>query len=892
MSLRARATALSVLPLVFVLLLAVPETVLQLNTISDVRVDYMSDRALSAAHDIADARLDAAGQLRRLIGGDAQAGPPYARSLDRMRAAMQRLATLAQSDPAHIQSTRRIASDATVLLNEYGRITTDIRTGHVGTANATMSNTQYLNAIARLQADERAYDDEMAAAGASLHASVQGLGSTSVLLFVLVVIGLALSSALSWFYSGRVVDAIMQVVGKTERYRRGESLGEPSQQHDEIARLDAAVHDFTATVELRERELKRYRLLADTTHDIFLFVDRKSLLIIEANHAALAAYGYEREDFVGKPLSIIRAPEDLLDPSLTALADTPTGMFYVGMHRRADGSHFSVEVQAHTVDVEGRPTIIATIRDISERKLASEQLARALDEAIEASRLKSEFVATMSHEIRTPMHGVIGMSELLLETQLLPQQREYAITVKESAQALLAIIDDILDFSKLEANKIELEAVAFDPAQLVAGTISLVRPMAHDKGIALRSVASPHVPAAVRGDPTRLRQVLINLIGNAVKFTPRGEVVVSFSVDRDEGRTVVMEFEVRDTGIGVHPEAREHLFEAFVQGDGSTTRRFGGTGLGLSISRRLVEMMGGRIWLAEPQGPGSTFCFTARFERTAEVVAPVPSVTGSLRVLVLDDDAIVLRIIDSHLTGWGMQSVSCEDVDSARVHLRAATRDGNPFDVALIDYVLPRSDGLAFAAEIGAHPEYGSPSRVLMTAFHSEGRREAALAAGCAAYLTKPIDPSELYDTLTRLERTRRSRIAGADHGTRRARILLAEDSALIRRVAAFQLQELDYPVDIVENGKQAVDVVIGGDYQLVLMDIRMPEMDGLDATRAIRDAERTSGRHVVVIALTANALDGDREACIAAGMDDFLTKPLKLDALRAAIERWLPEPA
>jgi len=816
-----------------------------------------------------------------------------------------------------------------------------------------------------------------------------------------------------FLFASRVVRRLASVIAKTEDVAADRALAAPLRGNDEIAAVDRAVHQMAAAIRVRGAALARYRLLADVTHDIILFIDRSALTIVEANAAAQAAYGYERSDLIGLPTAVLHALDDPIDAEIIALSDTAAGLSYEGMHRRSDGSVFPVEVHARTAevdgrltiiktirdiserrhaaeqislglqryhmladatsdiivfidradlvvvdanaaalaaygyertdfiglpiarlrppdepysserialaetqagfsgellqlrsdgttfpveihlgaaDVEGRRMIIATLRDISERRRAAEQITLALDQAIEASRLKSEFVATMSHEIRTPMHGVIGMSELLLETQLMPQQREYALTVKESAQALLAIIDDILDFSKLEANKIELEAVAFDPLQLVASAVNLARGTARDKGLRLHSAASPHVPAALRGDPTRLRQVLINLIGNAVKFTAAGEVVVSIAVDRDEGRTIVLSFAVRDTGIGVSPEARDRLFEAFVQGDGSTTRRFGGTGLGLSISRRLVELMGGRIWLGEHEGPGATFCFTARFERTPEIVAPITIAAGNLRVLVVDDDATTRRILESHLTGWGMQNASCEDLDSARAQLRVAAHDGKPFDVVLIDYVLPRSDGLAFAAELGEHPEYGYPSRVLITAFDAEGRKQAALAAGCAAHLRKPIDPSELYNTLGEIERARRSRSTAAGNGTRSARILMAEDSALIRRVARFQLEELDYPVDIVENGQQAVAAVASGDYQLILMDMRMPEMDGLAATRAIREAERTSGRHIVVIALTANVLEVDREACIEAGMDDFLAKPLKLDALRAALERWLPE--
>jgi PAS domain S-box-containing protein len=637
--------------------------------------------------------------------------------------------------------------------------------------------------------------------------------------------------------------------------------------------------------------LQRYHLLADVTSDIIVFIDRVDLTIVDANAAAIAAYGYERADFIGKPVAILRPLERPFDPALLAFAETSAGSSYEAMHQRSDGTLFPVEGHAYTADVSGRLTIVATIRDISERRQSAEQVSAALDQAVEASRLKGEFVATMSHEIRTPMHGVIGMSELLLERPLGPVEREYAVTLKESAQALLAIIDDILDFSKLEANKIELEAVAFDPAQLVTGVVNLVRGAARGKGLALHSYASPHVPSAVRGDPTRVRQILINLVGNAVKFTANGAVTVSTSVERDDGGSIVLAFAVSDTGIGVAPQAREHLFEAFAQGDGSMTRKFGGTGLGLSISRRLVELMGGRIWLGEHEGPGSTFCFTARFERTAEDVTPAIPAADGLRVLVLNNDEAARSTLEATLASWGMKGATSGDIDTARAQLRDATRSGAPFEVVLIAYILPRSNGLAFAAELGEKPEYGHPARILVSAFDAVGRKEAALAAGCAAYLLNPLDPSDLYDALNAIQREPKTQGAGAGvvGVPRRTRILLAEDSALIRRVARLQLQDLQYGVDMVEDGEQAVTAVAAGDYELVLMDMRMPEMDGLTATRAIRAAERESGRHVVVIALTANVLEADREACIEAGMDDFLTKPLELNALRTALERWLP---
>jgi PAS domain S-box-containing protein len=887
-NLRTRGIIFSVLPLAMTLVLAAPAVLVQVNSSQAVQrasySDFMSELSRAIEEDSLD--LDAATRNAvRMVPG---ARLDYAQIVIKMNNGVDRLQTLSAGEPAALKASRRVAAAVATLVGFGETVIRDTGRSDAGRVFASPAGLKYFAAAAQLRISVQTFEDLAQADELTSLASLDDLWKTSLLLLALLVGGLALTSIILGYYTVNAVNAILDVGRKTARFRRREPLGAESTRHDEIGTLDRGIHASLVVLQRRERELQRYRLLSEVTHDIILFIDRTDLTIIDANAAALATYGYA--DLVGKPAQILHAPDDTFNDDMVALSDRPQGYSYEGRHQRADGTVFPVEVYMHTALVEGHPTLIKTIRDISERHFAAEQVALALDHALEASRVKSEFVATMSHEIRTPMHGVIGMSELLLETQLLPVQREYATTVKESAQALLTIIDDILDFSKLEANKVELEVVAFDPAKLVAGAINLARGAARDKGLTLRAHESPHVPTAVRGDPTRVRQVLINLIGNAVKFTPTGEVTVATSVETDDARGLVLAFAVSDTGIGVAPEARDRLFEAFVQGDGSTTRRFGGTGLGLSICRQLVDLMGGRIWLAEHEGPGATFCFTARFERTSEVVAPVALAAGALRVLVLDDDRATRQGFEATLSGWGMHNESSADIDSARACLRAAVESGTPFDVVLIDYVLPRSDGLEFAIEVGEKPEYGSPARILVTAFDAEGRKAAALAAGCAAYLPKPIDPSQLYDALGGIVRERRASVASNGDTHRTARILMAEDSALIRRVAHFQLEELQYGVDIVENGLQAVEAVAGGNYELVLMDMRMPEMDGLSATRAIREAERTSGRHIVIVALTANVLEGDRKACVDAGMDDFLAKPLNLEALRVVLERWLPE--
>jgi len=888
MNLRTRGIALSLLPLFITLVLAIPEAFVQSNSSLAVARASHSDFLSEIAREVEETALDLGVATKDIARGVPGARLEYAQNVSKINDGVGRLEALSVGE----RSTERASADVGRAAAAYVRLG-DAVIEHGSSASVyralnSQVNRSYSVAALDLRQSVNAFDDIDHSNELTALAALDDLWKTSLVLLAVLLAMLVLTSALVGYYAVSAVNAMIDLADKANRYRQGEPLDRPSTRTDEIGVLDRALHDSVAFQRQRERELQRYRLLSEVTHDIILFIDRDNMTIIDANAAALAAYGYA--NLIGQPTRILHAPDDMVDDEMLALGDRPEGLVYEGLHQRSDGTVFPVEVYMHTAEVEGRPTIIKTIRDISERRLAAEQVALALDQAIEASRLKSEFVATMSHEIRTPMHGVIGMSELLLETQLMPVQREYATTVKESAQALLAIIDDILDFSKLEAHKMQLETVAFDPAALVAGAINLVRGTARDKGLGLRAFASERVPAAVCGDPTRVRQVLINLIGNAVKFTTSGEVSVSTTVESDNGKTVVLAFAVSDTGIGVSPEARERLFEAFVQGDGSTTRRFGGTGLGLSICRRLVELMGGRIWLGEHPGPGSTFCFTAQFERTAELVAPVVIAAGALRVLVLDDDKAARRTFESTLTGWGMHNASSADIDSARAKLREAAQSGKPFDVVLIDYVLPLSDGLAFATEVGAKTnEYGSPARILVTAFDAEGRKAAALAAGCSSYLSKPVDPSQLYDALGGIDLERRASIAALGSRDSHARILLAEDSALIRRVAHFQLGELQYGVDTVENGVEAVAAVAAGKYELVLMDMRMPEMNGLDATRAIRETERITGRHVVVVALTANVLEDDRKACIDAGMDDFLAKPLTLDALREVLERWLP---
>ena len=688
---------------------------------------------------------------------------------------------------------------------------------------------------------------------------------------------------------------------KWDNYRwfhaRGQAIWDSAGQ---ATRMVGSITDITEQIDAELAQESSQRLYLSLVENLPVFLIRKDI----QGRFTFANQAYCKQ--LGKTMDEIRGTTDF-DHYPRELAEKyqkddmqviETGKPFVDVEVNVDATgHHHFEVRKTQV-TDASSKVIGTqliCWDVTDRKSAEVALIEAKQVAETANRAKSDFLANMSHEIRTPMNAIIGMTELVLESQLAPDQREYLVNVMEAGESLLTIINEILDFSKIEAGRLQLENTRFELREMLGSALKSLGVRAHRKGLELIWQCSPDVPDFVLGDPTRLRQIVFNLVGNAIKFTNQGEVLLSVRMSPNDRSGSMLEFSVTDSGIGIAIEDQQKIFEAFQQADASTTRQFGGTGLGLAISRRLVQLMGGDIEVESKIGQGSVFRFVARFERADDQSQDMVIDSSKLQemsVLIVDDNATNRRILVEVLGAWGLKVHAVESGQLALDYLRAlpgsdtSSNSGElRIPILITDFQMPKMDGLMLASEIRRDPRLQDMKIVVLSS--SPGIQSQWDAIGISALLYKPIKQSELFDALTRTAGTRMqvSIVNKIEpESIRPLHILLAEDGLANQKLAVGLLKRWGHRVNIAETGAEAVDKWASDHFDVILMDVQMPVMDGLEATRRIRSREAGTGKHIPIVAVTAHAMTGDREKCLDAGMDGYVTKPFKKQILYDAL--------
>jgi PAS domain S-box-containing protein len=648
-----------------------------------------------------------------------------------------------------------------------------------------------------------------------------------------------------------------------------------------------------------KRTEEELAMLFESSRDMLAIADFEGYLI-RVNPAWKATLGWTAEELTSRPYKDFVHPDDQ-DSTVaeeTSISGGASTLLFENRYRCKDGSYRWLSWNATPVVRQG--LIYCSVRDVTEQKRVAAELNRAREAADAASRAKSDFLANMSHEIRTPMNAVIGMAELLRDTPLSADQREYVETLNDAADSLLGLINDVLDFSKIEAGMLELSPMQFHLREALENTLRTLGHRAHQKGLELVCRIAPDVPEVLLGDAPRLRQVIVNLVGNAIKFTESGEVLLQVEHEGGEAGEAALSFVVADTGVGIPADKQDVIFEAFAQADSSTTREYGGTGLGLAIASRLVQMMGGSILVESHPGKGSRFSFTCRFGRPAVAVdrRPPPESLRGLRVLVVDDNATNRRILEEMLSHWEMRPETVSGGRAALEQLQRAADDGEPYPLILLDGNMPQMDGFAVAEEIKKNPRLVGSAIMMLTSSARPGDRARCVELGVASYLSKPVKRSDLFDTLTEVlgrghgRPSRPPRPTPVPHsaGYRRLRVLVAEDNVVNQQVVMGFLDRAGHAAVVVRTGGEVLTALERHDFDIVLMDVQMPELDGLETTAAIRKKERSTGRHVPIVALTAHVVKGDEERCLEAGMDAYVPKPLRARELFAAMERALEQ--
>ena len=685
---------------------------------------------------------------------------------------------------------------------------------------------------------------------------------------------------------------VEQEIGMAER--RGES-----KKKDRVESGTAAAGPLPATD-------FDYKAVFDAVNEGILIHHIETGEILDVNRKSCEIFGYTHDEFCRLDVGAISSGEESYEQDdalrwIRKAVDGPPQLFHWRARDRG-GRLFWIEVNLKKVVLSGVPRILAIVRDISERKRSEEELVRAKVEAERATRAKSEFLANMSHEIRTPLSGVLGMTNLLLETDLDQEQEELTGTACRSGEALLRVINDILDFSRVEAGRLDLDEIDFDLRRVLEDAVDVLAPKAEEKGIEVAALLEEGLPARLRGDPGRVRQIILNLAGNAIKFTDRGSVVVRVFTENESSERVTLRFAVDDTGIGIPTRLLDRIFEPFTQVDPSPARRSTGTGLGLVISKRLIELMGGRIWAESDEGKGSTFWFTLALARQAGAgqpsVEPAPTGLRGKRVLIVDDTACNRLVLRQQLRACECGVEEATDGVDALEKLKSASDSGEPFDVAIVDMLMPGMDGVEMGRHVRNDPELGGTSLVLSSSMGRIQELSEAERTGYSACLAKPVKRSQLFECLARVtgvaldeERpleTKKER-GGSEGASPPIRILLAEDNLVNQKVAIRLLEKRGFTVETVSNGKEAVRALGEDRYDLVLMDVQMPEMDGFEATRIIRDPRSAVlDHHIPIVALTAHATPGDRDLCREAGMDGYASKPIDMDDLERSIRSAL----